>query len=100
MKLTFFVGTKVGPSQSMVHEISNGICKFSPTSTKGKWIFLVQTVILSFSPILLLCIQNSVNFSDMIQWKNEILLKVKSTLDGVFKSKLKLKFGNLGSQSQ
>ena len=90
LKLTFFVGTKVGPSQSMVHEISNGICKFSPTSTKGKWIFLVQTVILSFSPILLLCIQNSVNFSDMIQWKNEILLKVKSTLDGVFKTKIEI----------
>ena len=73
----------------MVHEISNGICKFSPTSTKGKWIFLIQTVVLSFSPILLLCIQNSVNFSDMIQWKNEILLKVKNLRKNWKKKSLK-----------
>lgn len=59
----------------MVHEISNGICRFSPTSTKGKWIFLFQTIFLSFSPILLLIIQNTVSFSDMIKWKNEIINK-------------------------
>ncbi len=60
---------------TMVHEISNGICKFSPTSTKGKWIFLIQTIILSFTPIMLLIIQNTVTFSDMIKWKNEIIYK-------------------------
>ena len=59
----------------MVQEISNGICKFSPTSSKGKIVFLFQTVLLSFTPIMLLIIQNSVAFSEMIRWKNEILRK-------------------------
>lgn len=74
---SFKASASKGKSQvtSMVHEISNGICRFSPTSTKGKWIFLFQTIILSFSPILLLIIQNTVSFSDMIKWKNEIINK-------------------------
>ena len=75
---TFFLlasSKKLSKATSMVHEISNGICKFSPTSTKGKWIFLLQTIVLSMSPILLLIIQNIVSFSDMIKWKAEIINK-------------------------
>ena len=64
-----------GISSSMIQEISNGICRFSPTSRKGKWIFLVQTICLSFSPIILLIIQNSFTFNDMMNWKNEIITK-------------------------
>lgn len=64
-----------GAKTSMVHEISNGICKFSPTSTKGKWVFLIQTIFLSFTPIILLVVQNSFGFSEMIKWKNEIIFK-------------------------
>ena len=59
----------------MVQEISNGICKFSPTSTKGKWIFFAQTIILSFTPIILLIVQNTLSFNDMIQKKNDIVFK-------------------------
>ena len=55
-----------------IHEISNGICKFSPTSTKGKWIFLIQTVLISFIPIALLIIQNSFAFNDMLVRKQNI----------------------------
>ena len=47
-----------GMTSTMVHEISNGICKFSPTSTKGKTVFLFQTILLSFTPIMLLIVQN------------------------------------------
>ena len=87
-----------GMTSTMVHEISNGICKFSPTSTKGKTVFLFQTILLSFTPIMLLIVQNrwkfctfliyihslikimpfslfSFAFSDMIKWKNDILHK-------------------------
>ena len=66
---------KSGISSSMIQEISNGICTFSPTSRRGKWIFLIQTICLSFSPIILLIVQNSFTFNDMMVWKNEILLK-------------------------
>ena len=66
---------KSGTKLSMVHEISNGICTFSPTSTKGKWIFLIQTLILSFTPILILIVQNSVSFAETMKLKNEIILK-------------------------
>jgi hypothetical protein len=55
-----------------VQEISNGICNFSPTSTKGKWIFLMQTIIISFIPIGLLMIQNGVAFNDMLVRKQGI----------------------------
>ena len=50
-----------GMTSTMVHEISNGICKFSPTSTKGKTVFLFQTILLSFTPIMLLIVQNRLN---------------------------------------
>ena len=59
----------------MIQEISNGLCKFSPTSKKGKWIFVVQTFFLSFTPIILLIVQNSFSFYDTIRWKQEIILK-------------------------
>ena len=68
-------GTTSNTKKSSLQEISNGICRFSPTSRKGKWIFLIQTICLSFSPIILLIIQNSYTFNDMIKWKNEILQK-------------------------
>ncbi len=54
------------------HEISNGLCRFSPTSTKGKWIFLLQTILISFIPIGLLMIQNGVAFNDMLVRKQGI----------------------------
>ena len=59
-------------TSTTVHEISNGICRFSPTSTKGKWIFLVQTILISFIPIALLIIQNSFAFNDMLVRKQTI----------------------------
>ena len=59
----------------MIQEISNGICKFSPTSRKGKWIFVVQTLLLSFTPIILLIVQNSLTFYDTIKWKQDIVFK-------------------------
>ena len=62
-------------SRSSIQEISNGLCKFSPNSKKGKWIFLFQTFILSFTPIILLIIQNSLSFYDTIKWKNDIIAK-------------------------
>jgi hypothetical protein len=55
-----------------IHEISNGICKFSPTSIKGKWIFLIQTILISFIPIALLIVQNSLAFNDMLVRKQNI----------------------------
>ena len=60
---------------SLVQEISNGICSFNPTSSRGKAVFFVQTIVLSFLPILLLIVQNSLSFHDMIKWKNEIIAK-------------------------
>ena len=62
-------------SSSSIQEISNGLCKFSPTSQKGKWIFVLQTFVLSFTPIILLIIQNSLTFYDTIKWKNDIVAK-------------------------
>ena len=57
--------------------ISNGLCRFNPTSNKGKWIFLAQTVLLSFTPITILLIQNGFMFSEMLQRKNMVLYKDK-----------------------
>ena len=62
---------------SLVQEISNGICSFNPTSSRGKAVFFIQTIVLSFLPILLLIVQNSLSFHDMIKWKNEIISKEK-----------------------
>ena len=55
--------------------ISNGICSFNPTSTKGKWIFLIQTTILTFFPISILLAQNGYSFYEMMIEKEQILHK-------------------------
>ena len=65
----------VSVTRSSIQEISNGLCKFSPTSKKGKWIFVFQTFVLSFVPIIILIIQNSLTFYDTIGWKNDIIAK-------------------------
>ena len=70
----YILGKKSGYT-STIQEISNGICKFSPTSNKGKIVFLFQTIFLSFTPIILLIVQNSVAFSDMMKWKTDIMHK-------------------------
>ena len=62
---------------SLVQEISNGICSFNPTSSRGKAAFLIQTMVLSFLPIALLIVQNSFGFHGMIKWKNDIIEKDK-----------------------
>ena len=62
-------------SSSGIHLITNGICTFSPTSTRGKWIFLIQTIILSFAPIILLIGQNGYSFYSLMREKEEILHK-------------------------
>ena len=84
-RLTFFIflilagenisTTAGGSTSSMTHMITNGICSFSPTSTKGKWIFLLQTIILSFTPITILLIQNGTAFYDLMQEKDAIIHK-------------------------
>ena len=80
-------GSRSKFSTTMVHEISNGICKFSPTSSKGKLVFLFQTILLSFTPIFLLIVQNSIAFSEMIKWKNEILHKDRLVSEATLLSK-------------
>ncbi len=55
--------------------ISNGLCRFNPTSKKGKWIFLAQTVLLSFTPIAILLVQNGIMFSEMLVRKDVVLQK-------------------------
>ena len=55
--------------------ITNGICSFSPTSTKGKWIFVIQTVMISFTPIVVLLAQNAASFYDIMIEKDLILHK-------------------------
>jgi hypothetical protein len=74
-------------SKVTIQEISNGICMFSPTSTKGKWIFLTQTVIMSFTPVLLLIIQNTISFTDMIKYKQEIISKDSMVTDATYLSR-------------
>ena len=64
-----------GSDSTGVHLITNGICTFSPTSTRGKWIFLIQTIILSFAPITLLVGQNGYSFYSLMVEKDEILHK-------------------------
>ena len=60
---------------STTQVITNGFCSFSPTSTKGKWIFIVQTVLMSFTPIVILLLQNGDAFYQMVKEKEEILHK-------------------------
>jgi len=67
--------TAGGSTSSMTHMSTNGICSFSPTSIKGKWIFLLQTIILSFTPIMILLIQNGTAFYDLMQEKDAITHK-------------------------
>ena len=67
----------------IAQEISNGICTFRPTSRRGKFVFFLQTILLSFTPILLLIVQNSVAFHGMIKWKNEIIHKDKLVTEAV-----------------
>lgn len=60
---------------SQTQLITNGICSFSPTSTKGKWIFMLQTIILSFTPIVILLAQNGSSFYYLTKEKDSILHK-------------------------
>ena len=55
--------------------ISNGICSFNPTSTKGKWIFIIQTTILTFCPISILLAQNGYSFYTLMIEKEQIFHK-------------------------
>jgi len=75
--------TAGGSTSSMTHMITNGICSFSPTSTKGKWIFLLQTIILSFTPITILLIQNGTAFYDLMQEKDAITHKNELVMDAM-----------------
>lgn len=76
--------TAGGSTSSMTHMITNGICSFSPTSTKGKWIFLLQTIILSFTPITILLIQNGTAFYDLMQEKDAITHKNELVSSRIF----------------
>ena len=73
----FFLVADLESSGINVQQISNGICSFNPTSSRGKAVFFTQTVVLSFLPILLLIVQNSLGFHERIKWKNEIFEKDK-----------------------
>ena len=64
-----------GSKTSGTHMITNGLCSFSPTSTKGKWIFMIQTVVLSFTPIIILLIQNGASFYEIMMEKEHIFHK-------------------------
>ena len=64
-----------GSTSSMTHMITNGICSFSPTSSKGKWIFVTQTVLLSFTPIMILLMQNGTAFYNLMLEKDAIIHK-------------------------
>ncbi|TRY71119.1 hypothetical protein TCAL_02390 [Tigriopus californicus] len=68
---SYSVSTRLSGMSTM----SNGLCSFNPTSTKGKWIFLIQTVFLSFTPILILLAQNSVMFTEMIYRRDMVYAK-------------------------
>ena len=50
-------------------------------------VFLFQTILLSFTPILLLIIQNSIAFHDMVKMKNDILRKDNLVREATFMSK-------------
>ena len=63
-------------SSIYIHEISNGFCRFSPTTNKGRWIFMLQTFFLSVFPVLLLVLQNGLNFNAVVKSKTEITFKV------------------------
>ena len=76
--LLFIIGLSATGSSttgSGTHMITNGFCSFSPTSKKGKWIFMMQTVILSFTPIVILLAQNGMSFYSLMLEKQGILHK-------------------------
>ena len=73
--LTTAYGVTSETNITSIAQISNGLCRFNPTSPKGKWIFLLQTIFLSFTPILILLIQNGFMFNEMLQKKNLVLAK-------------------------
>lgn len=57
--------------------ISNGFCTFNPTSRKGKWFFVLQIAILSFTPLLILVVQNSIHFNNQVAQQEQNLEKAK-----------------------
>lgn len=65
----------ISMTTSQTQLITNGICSFSPTSTKGKWIFMLQTILLSFTPIVILLAQNGTSFYYLTKEKEAILHK-------------------------
>ena len=67
--------TSMSMTTSQTQMITNGICSFSPTSTKGKWIFMLQTILLSFTPIVILLAQNGTSFYYLTKEKDAILHK-------------------------
>ena len=73
----FFLVDLESGSGIQVQQISNGICSFNPTSSRGKAVFFTQTIVLSFVPIALLIVQNSLAFYEQIKWKNDIFEKDK-----------------------
>ena len=76
--ITFIIemsATGSSTTGSGTHLITNGFCSFSPTSKRGKWIFMMQTVILSFTPIIILLVQNGMSFYDLMLEKQSILHK-------------------------
>ena len=46
--------------------IYNGFCRFNPSTPRGRYIFVSQTLVLSFTPLIILLIQNSFRFNDMM----------------------------------
>ena len=92
VKLNSQISASKGTSLS-IQEISNGICTFSPTSRRGKLVFFIQTILLSFTPIMLLIVQNSLAFHEMIKWKNDIMHKgndLFKALQNLFKYQMSL----------
>ena len=54
-----------GPGIGIV-TIYNGFCRFNPSTSRGRYIFVSQTLLLSFTPLLILLVQNSFGFNDMM----------------------------------
>ena len=52
--------------------VTNGICTFDPTSRRGKWMFIIQTLVLSFVPITVLIVQNSIQFRQVLMQKQYV----------------------------
>ena len=65
-------GSSMFYGASALVNITNGVCSFDPTSRRGKWMFLIQTLLLSFAPISILIVQNSINFSEVLLQKQYV----------------------------